>query len=458
MIPLALTDIIRYEQGNRFVKSLYSKFSSSFESLVILIQGDSTGNENHEWFYQTMLWLASKNPKYTFKQRLWNRTNEGYDSATTIQIGLNGEGHVYFDGSDNSNVSTPNPSGVINGDLDIRIKMLPNYSSENHVFDGCYISKLGDSPNRSLFYGVSGGKPYLWWSSDGSTLLGGTNSYAHCDENIPYSTEPFWLRCVLDVDNGSNEHTVTHYLSDDGINWNQLGSVGIGTGITSVNNTTEGIVIGMRSSSRYKGKIFELEIRDGIDGKLIISPDFGMTHPFNVSTFNDGEGNIYTPGSSLTLAQGSPLLYILNASTPGTRAEYSADTTRFELQTPLKPELAFISYAHNYTTDIDVTTDITTLFNKLLEKYPNTGIVLSTQNPQRPSANIYEYWENQVLRNAQIATMSAVNNFGLIDACKAFNDYGDLTLLVESDGVHPTALGYEIWKNAAINFLNLTKK
>lgn len=68
-------------------------------SPVLVILGDSTGNETTEWLYLTLQSLAAEFPAYTVTHALWNDTNQSYDAATTIQTGTGSQSLTVYNGS-----------------------------------------------------------------------------------------------------------------------------------------------------------------------------------------------------------------------------------------------------------------------------------------------------------------------------------------------------------------------
>ena len=445
-----------YLCGNRFVKALGTKLSMGLESSCLLLQGDSTGNDDNEWFYQTMQWLASKYPKYSFLQRSWSDTHQNYSGLIkTIQTGDNGDAYITFNGISN-NLSAPDTvANRITGDLDVIVKLSMNDWTPATV--QVIASKFGLAGNRGwailIGSGASAGKPSLWWSPDGSALLGGEGSALQCSEAIPVLDGlPIWLRVTLDVDNGSGGHDIKYYISTDGITWTQLGTTRVGVGITSIFPSTALLAIGMRDQNGgyWAGKAYKAIIKSGIDGKIIASPNAGMAHPVGATSMKDTEGNTWT--ISGVSGNGSPMVSILNCSKPGASLAYSADVTRFGLQTPMTPDLSFISYSHNEGAKIVYQTEYEGLASQLLTKYPNTGIVCVTQSPQKSPMSITDVNAHTV-RNRQVSLVSAKNNYGLIDTFRAFIELGDYSSYILSDGVHPAQSGDDLWRDVAIDFL-----
>jgi hypothetical protein len=66
---------------------LTGRMKRNTEDVVLSVLGDSTGNDTTEWVRLVASWLASRYPAYTVLHRLWNDTNQNYDTATTVQTG-----------------------------------------------------------------------------------------------------------------------------------------------------------------------------------------------------------------------------------------------------------------------------------------------------------------------------------------------------------------------------------
>jgi len=442
------------DTGNRFVRALGNRLSMGVEPVCLLLQGDSTGNDNIEWFYQTMQWLALKFPAYTFLQRLWSDTHQNYSGAiSTIQTGHTGDAYVTVNGT-TGNLSTPDAVALrIVGDLDVIVKIFADDWACTSA-GAILASKFGAAGDRGWAFGLENGtgKLYLWWSVDGTNLLGGEGS-AFRSSIVPTVTNgaELWLRCTMDVDNGAAGHTVKFYTSNDGITWTQLGTDCVGVGITSIFASTEVLYVGRRASGGFlAGKIYKAIIKAGIDGKIIASPDAGMAHPIGTTSIKDAEGNTWTIVG--TTGGGSPCAMILNSSKPGAAANYSTDVTRFGLQTPIEPQLSFISYSHNEGTKIAYQSEYEGLATQILTKYPNAGIVCVTQSPQKTPRTVAEVNAHAV-RNRQIALVAAKNGYGLVDAFRAFIETGNPDSYIDSDGVHPTLVADNLWANEAIKFL-----
>ena len=69
------------------------------KDLYVLMQGDSTGNEDTEWYRLMANALAPLYPAYTFKYRLWDNASTTWGAAVTIQVGTGTKTITFYNGS-----------------------------------------------------------------------------------------------------------------------------------------------------------------------------------------------------------------------------------------------------------------------------------------------------------------------------------------------------------------------
>jgi lysophospholipase L1-like esterase len=428
--------------GNRFVRALGNRLSMAAEDACMLVQGDSTGNDLDEWVYQAFNWLIDYYPKYTFLYKVWDHGTQDYDAGTTFHEGTGGDYHLTLTGG---YASTPDKASLdITGDIDIIAKVASTDWTSGAA--QTIVSKFGDGGQRGWALAINSlGFPYIWWSNDGSA---NATEYATTTLTVP-DGDTIWIRATLDVDNGSGLHVTEFHTSTDGVTYSQLGDVVFTAGAISLFSNNYPVQIGCRTSGAepFIGKIHEVTIKNGIHGTVVAHPIITRD---TVSPFADEQGNVWTLTGNAAIDNTPPVMTVLNASTPGAAIAYSTDPTRFDKQALIEPQLSFISYSHNETSDITYQTTYEGLATQILTKYPNTGVVCVTQNPKKvPDA----YVKQHAIRNSQIAMLAAKNNYGLVDAYKAFIDTGGYEDFVEADGTHPNAAGKVLWKDEAIKFL-----
>lgn len=447
------------------LENISNKLTCSMSSYAITLQGDSTGNEVTEWFYRVMQSLAIKYPGYTFLHRLWSDDHQNYSgNISVIQTGSSGDGYLTLLNGYIQNNGVD--ESIVNSDLEIVVKVAADdWTPASST--GIIISKFGLAGNRAWALGISSsGKLWLWYSVDGTTLLGGGGSSAESSIAPTVADgEPLWIKCTLDLDNGSSQHVIKYYTSIDNITYVQLGTDRVISGeISSLYNSTANILVGNRvgSTGYFNGKFYKAYVRKGINGKIVASPDAAMGYIINksanYSTFKDAENNIWSKTSGVTFGGGSPMILILNASHPGALLSYSSDLSRFNLQTPLESILNFISYSHNEGYKVDYENEYESFINQILTKYTNSFPICIAQNPQKNSdSNEYEHPYHHGVRCAIITALAIKKGWGIIDVYNAFIKTGIQDDLINADGVHPTAIGFDLWVNVAKNFLfNLT--
>jgi hypothetical protein len=181
----------------------------------------------------------------------------------------------------------------ITGDIDIRWVGSLNDWTTVGVYP-TFVSKYV-SPQRGFMFGMFDDKPYLEWDTDGAggdfTKLA-TVAPTVADGGI------LGVRVTLDVDNGAGGHDVKFYTSADyGVTWTQLGVTVTTAGTTSIYAGTAPLLVGATWSSLYllPGRTLKAEVRNGIGGPIIASPDF--TAPMGPRQ-RDAQGNIWTINGS----------------------------------------------------------------------------------------------------------------------------------------------------------------
>jgi hypothetical protein len=427
--------------------------------IPISIQGDSTANEDTEWFILAMAEMAAKYPAYNMIQYLWSDANQTFLPPTTKQIGTSGERYVYLDESlDMSGVVLDSSNNLdLTSDLDVRIKFnLDSYTDDG---ENILIGKFGAPGNRSWALRLStSGFPTLWFSNDGSALTLKQGSVA-----IPAAGNDVYLRCTMDVDDGAGSYLIVFYTSsDDGVTWNQLGGNLNGTA-TALFNSTADVTINGRGTAQWNGKFYHAELLNGIDGPMIASPNAALyMQTEEYKNFKDTQGNSCSFNAATGDSAGSPTIVLINASAPGKALGYSLNATRFAKQTPIRCLLNFISYSHNDGGTSDYYNNYPLLIAQILTAYKNAVVVPCTQNPKKSPSGADSILEHGY-RCGIIAQIAASKSLTLVDAYGVFLDTGVPNDYVDSDGVHPTKIpengtaisGSQLWANAALGSLGL---
>lgn len=185
------------------------------------------------------------------------------------------------------------------GDIDIRVDMeiLSDATKTWAVGTFDVASKLeANDAARSWFLDVTTGTPRFTWYPLG-TVASQRSATATAALPAP-ATGRKAIRVTLDVNNGAGGVDVKfYYASDINGSWTQLGATVTTAGTSAILGGTAGTRIGggAASPSMTSAIVYKAEIRDGIGGTLVASPDFAAQQldgvPFESSTFADAQGN-----------------------------------------------------------------------------------------------------------------------------------------------------------------------
>lgn len=194
-------------------------------------------------------------------------------------------------------VSAPDSAGTsVTGDLDVRVDVDLLTWRENVGLAGKW-SGLPGQQSWALNLD-SAGTVSLSWTADGSTLKIATSAI-----KMPWpQTQRATVRATLDVNNGAGGYTVTFYYSTTpGTSgpWAQLGDpVVTSAGATSIFDSTTVTTFGnfsTASGSYVEGRFHAGEIRNGIGGSVVASPDC-RPRARGTSSWADAQGNTWTVG------------------------------------------------------------------------------------------------------------------------------------------------------------------
>ncbi len=198
--------------------------------------------------------------------------------------------HMALSGASTTYASTTDSAATsITGDIDIRALVAPTdwTPAANQIF----VSKL----DGYEFYLKSNGRLELFYKNGAAVNRFNESTVATGLTDGTLS----WVRVTRNAATGS----VNFYLSTDGVTWNALGGAVAGVAEAAVDGTT-GMRIGARSQDgtlRFIGKFYYAEVRNGIAGTVVASPDFTAQNP-GTTVFNDAQGNTWTLTGAATLS------------------------------------------------------------------------------------------------------------------------------------------------------------
>lgn len=219
---------------------------------------------------------------------------------TPLRVSVN-TGAVALDlpGNPGDSASTPDTTALDVTDLDVRIDAtLVNWSQAEYPSAGgaAYprtelIGKRAAGQISWALY-MAQGRPYFEWSTNGTTE---NWVWASVDPPVPPSGR-LALRVTMDVNNGAGGCDVAFYTAPTMAGpWTLLDSGTLGT--TSIYAGTAPLTIGDASEETTWqpaiGRVHKAEVRNGIGGTVVASPDF-TAQTSGVTSFVDGAGLTWT--------------------------------------------------------------------------------------------------------------------------------------------------------------------
>lgn len=216
---------------------------------------------------------------------------------TPIRVSVNrGDPYLSLPGAEGDRASTPDDAALdITGDLDIRIDATLGqwYRADAVELAGKFDIASGQ---KSWNLYLLGDIIRFRWTEDGASnlTLSSTQPY-----RVP-SSGRLALRVTLDADDGFGGSAVTFYTAESMAGpWTQLGDVRTYEA-TSVYAGTAPLHVGDVASTATDlgfhpadGKIHAFELRSGINGTVVASPDF-TAQPLGTTSFVDSAGRTWT--------------------------------------------------------------------------------------------------------------------------------------------------------------------
>ncbi|MCP3758220.1 hypothetical protein [Streptomyces sp. TBY4] len=190
-------------------------------------------------------------------------------------------------------VATPDHSSLdVTGDLDVAVELTAGWHGINHqTLIGKWSTADG---NRSWICRLVNGLGVLAWSPTGLSAAAITASI-----ELPQLPHRAALRFTLDVNNGSGGWTVTLYWAETLAGpWHLVGTQE-GTGTTSIYSGTAPLeiaptqIITAGNRPPWRGKLHRAEVRAGISGTVVASPDVRALTP-GTTSWADSAGRTWT--------------------------------------------------------------------------------------------------------------------------------------------------------------------
>lgn len=217
---------------------------------------------------------------------------------TPVRVTVPGdETHLALDGTTAGVASTPDAAALdIVADLDIRVEVTTDWRApEVQTLIGKWISASG---RRSYMLRIEGGVFTLNWSPDGDNLF-------FAQQLLPTLPRRAALRATLDVDNTAGGCTIAMYwaASLDGP-WTAIGAPLLVNATTSIHAGTAPLEVaptGVIGWAPVLGHVHRAEVRSGIGGAVVASPDFRALAP-GTTAFTDSAGRVWSLAGTAELS------------------------------------------------------------------------------------------------------------------------------------------------------------
>ncbi|MGP3686537.1 hypothetical protein ACTVZO_17825 [Streptomyces sp. IBSNAI002] len=213
---------------------------------------------------------------------------------TPVRFSVTGpEAYLATTGVSGDIVATPDHASLdIVGDIDVRIEVTADWSrSVQQILMGKWPSVDGQ---RSWYLRIINGLLVFVWTPTG--LFANAVAASTLMPQLPRRAA---VRATLDVNNGAGGWTVGLYWAETLAGpWTQFSTV-TGTGVTSIHSGTAPLEIapthvnGTETRLPWKGRLHRAEVRSGISGSVVASPDVRALAP-GTTSWADSAGRTWT--------------------------------------------------------------------------------------------------------------------------------------------------------------------
>ncbi|MFE6816853.1 hypothetical protein [Streptomyces sp. NPDC057677] len=238
---------------------------------------------------------------------------------TPVQVSvLAGATYLRVTGVTGTGATTPDTAVLdITGDIDVRLDAtLDSWVQLPGAQPTDLAGKFNTVSNqRSWMVQQRGGRPYLEWSPDGTTIL---SAQSTATPAVPPSRRMAW-RATLDVNNGAGGWTAVFYTAETIAGpWKQLGDPVTGVGVTSIFSSSAALAVGNATNLSFTkptGQIHALELRNGIGGTLVANPVFTGQTP-GAPSITDSTGKVWTMSVNGSISNRHRVFYGVISSWP----------------------------------------------------------------------------------------------------------------------------------------------
>lgn len=230
--------------------------------------------------------------------------------GTPIRYSVDGADRaLLMNGGPFSEATTPShPDFEFAGDFDVRVRVHPDQWDTSSWFSSPtqpLVSRFGEGVQKSWLFGTfTFGYPRMRWTLDGTTVTNGSGI-----ANMA-ATRPTWFAAAFQANNGDGGTTISYYRHDGATapalleDWTFITSravTGVGAPLAiSSEPLRVGSAMGFDPES-FRGRMFKMELRNGINGLLVTDPDFAA-QAIGTTQFADSTGKTWTIGTGAEIS------------------------------------------------------------------------------------------------------------------------------------------------------------
>jgi hypothetical protein len=200
----------------------------------------------------------------------------GVDTNDPVLLPHSGTNYLYLPAVNNNDATTPTTAPLqITGDIELLARVSIDSTG---TFNGIMSNQTTATSGGYWWYLQSPGAMTLRWSTGTAEAFFSSGNTVWAAGMVAGKT--YWLRAVLDVDNGASGHQVSFYWAPDSVSvpttWTAMSQPAAGVGVTSIGASVQPLHIGAfaAGSSVFNGGFYRAIIRNGIGGTTVLDADF----------------------------------------------------------------------------------------------------------------------------------------------------------------------------------------
>lgn len=236
-----------------------------------------------------------------------NGSTSGADSNDSKFLdwpGDNRGSYIYLPGLASNLLSVPDDAAYAVTDLDIRLRVaLDDWTP---AANSTLMSQAATSSDFAYDFRVlTTGFLNLRFTSDGTTIVSKSSTAATGFTD----GQAYWVRCVLDVDNGASGYDVKFYWAadsaDEPTSWTQLGTTVTTATATSLFNSTQVVRVGQVSTTGQPlaAAIYRAIVKSGIDGTSLLDIDTSVITSGSATSFTAAVAPATGGASTVTIGR-----------------------------------------------------------------------------------------------------------------------------------------------------------